>query len=125
MASKRYEAVIAFDAAAKELQKFCEDNTDLEVFILTDQYPIRVQFIPVNPAQTTMFGDNNVSDTGEVNDLVVTVGLNTYVQSTLKFKMDSKLLKKLIKRAVSVGTIYYQAFRERYAMVENYEEVTE
>ena len=114
MASKRFEAVIAFDAAVKELQKFCEDNTDLDVFILTDHYPIRVQFIPRDPDQTTMFGNENVSDDGEVNDLVVTVGLNTYVRSTLKFKMDSKLLKKLIKHAEKVGTLYYHAFRERH-----------
>lgn len=118
MASKRFEAVIAFDAAAKDLQKFCEDNTDLAVYILTDNYPVRVQFIPSDPAQTTMFGNENVSDDGEVNDLTVTVGLNTYVRSTLKFKMDSKLLKKLIKHAEKVGTLYYQAFRERYEEME-------
>lgn len=114
MASKRFEAVIAFDAAVKELQKFCEDNTELDVYILADKYPIRVQFIPRDPHQTTLFGNENVSEDGEVNDLIVTVGLNTYVRSTLKFKMDSKLLKKMIKHAEKVGTLYYQAFRERY-----------
>ena len=56
--------------------------------------------------------NENVDENGEINDLTVTVGLSTTVKSTLKFKMDSKLLKKLIKLAEKVGTLYYQAFRE-------------
>lgn len=106
-------AATEFDAAVKDLKKFCEDHTDLDAYILADEYPIRVQFIPKDPDQLTMFGNDNVDENGEVNDMTVTVGLGSEVKSTLKFKMDSKLLKKLIKLAEKVGTLYYQAFREQ------------
>lgn len=100
----------AYDSAVDDLRKFCEDNTELSVLILDDHYPIRVQFIP--EAQTSLFGNENIDETGEVNDLTVTVGLSTSVTSSLKFKMPAKLLKKLIRLAEKVGTIYYHAFRE-------------
>lgn len=110
---KKPAAQTEYEAAVKALMKFVEDSTDLNAEILTDTYPIRVQFIPKR--QLTLFGDPNENvdqETGELNDLTVTVGLTTSVKSTLKFKMDAKLLKKLIKLSETVGTIYYNAFRE-------------
>lgn len=111
MAKNPNAAKTEYDAAVKDLKKFCEDQTDLEAYILDDEYPIRVQFLP--SSQMTLFGNENVDENGEVNDLTVTVGLSSAVRSTLKFKMDSKLLKKLIKLAENVGRLYYQAFREQ------------
>lgn len=111
MATNKNKAQTEYNAAVEALKKFCDDHTDLEAYILDDEYPIRVQFIPAS--QISMFGDLNVDENGEVNDLTVTVGLSTCVKSTLKFKMDSKLLKKLIKLAENVGHLYYQAFREQ------------
>lgn len=110
MAKKPTPAQSQYEAAVNDLKKFCEDNTDLEAYILDGDYPIRVQFIP--KPQLTIFGNDNVDEYGEINDLTVTVGLSTSVKSTLKFKMDAKLLKKLIKMAEKVGSIYYLAFRE-------------
>ena len=98
-----------YEAAVEKLRKFCEDHTDLTPIIMEDEYPIRVQFIP--DSQLSLFGNENIDENGEVNDLTVVVGLSTAVKSTLKFKMDSKLPKKMIKLAESVGTLYYHAFR--------------
>lgn len=98
--------------AKEALLKFCEKNTELTPYVLDDGYPIRVQFIP--NSQFSIFGNENVDENGEINDLTVSVGLTTDVKSTLKFKMDSKLLKKLIKLAEAVGTLYYHAFREEH-----------
>lgn len=109
---KETPAQSEYEAAVERLRKFCEDHTDLTPVIMDDKYPIRVQFIP--DAQMSIFGDENVDENGEVNDLTVSVGLTTAVKSTLKFKMDSKLLKKLIKHAETVGTLYYQAYREEH-----------
>ena len=110
MANKPTTAQNNYEAAVDKLTTFCYENTDLAVEILDTAYPFRVQFIP--EAQLSMFGNENVDENGEINDMTVTVGLTTTVKSTLKFKMDSKLLKKLIKMAETLGTLYYHAFRE-------------
>lgn len=111
MAQKPNAARNEYNAAVDALNKFCEKYTDLDCFILCDEYPVRVRFLP--KSQIYMFDDDNVDENGEVNDLVVTVGLTIGVKSTLKFKMDSKVLKKLIKLAEIVGCLYYQSFVEK------------
>ena len=111
MSTNQNAAKTEYDAAVKALNKFCEKHTDLEALILDDEYPIRVQFLP--NSQISLFGEDNIDENGEVNALIVTVGLTSSVRSTLKFKMDSKLLKKLIKLAEQVGHLYYQAYREQ------------
>lgn len=110
MKKQQTPAQTTYEAAVESLQKFCEKETELIPNILDDGYPIHVQFIP--KPQLSVFGNENVDENGEFNDLTVTVGLSTSVKSTLKFKMDSKLLKKLIKLAETVGSLYYHAFRE-------------
>ena len=99
-----------YQVAVEQLATFCYENTDLQAVILDDVYPFRVQFIPEK--QLSLFGNANVDENGELHDMTVTVGLSTTVKSSLNFKMDSKLLKKLIKLAENVGTLYYHAFRE-------------
>lgn len=110
MKKQQTPAQTMYEAAVESLQKFCEKETEVMPNILDDGYPVRVQFIP--KPQLSVFGNENVDENGEFNDLTVTVGLTTDVKSTLKFKMDSKLLKKLIKLAETVGSLYYHAFRE-------------
>lgn len=110
MKDKQTPAQTMYEAAVEALQKFCEKETELQPIIRDEQYPFQVQFIP--KPQLSIFGSENIDENGEVNDLSVTVGLSTDVKSTLKFKMDSKLLKKLIKLAETVGSLYYHAFRE-------------
>ena len=99
-----------YESAIDELRKYCEKETDLAVVILDQKYPFRVQFI--QDPQQTFFGYENVDENGEINDMTVTVGLTTTVKSTLKFQMESKELKKLIKLAEKLGDLYYHAFRE-------------
>lgn len=107
---KKNEAKNYYEAAVADLIRYCEKETDLSPVIMYEEYPFRVQFIP-DPQQTVL-GNENVDENGEINDLTVTVGLTTTVKSTLKFKMDSKQLKKLIKFSEKLGRLYYQAFRE-------------
>lgn len=99
-----------YDEAVASLHKYCEKETELAAIIRDEEYPFRVQFVPAQ--QQSLLGNENVDENGEVNDLTVTVGLTTSVKSTLKFKMPSDLLKKLIKLSEKVGNIYYHAFRE-------------
>lgn len=100
-----------YEEAVASLRKYCEKETELAVIIRDEEYPFRVQFVP--DPQQSMLGNENVDENGEVNDMTVTVGLTTSVKSTLKFKMPSDQLKKLIKLSEKVGSIYYHAFREK------------
>ena len=102
----------AYDSAVDDLKKFCEDNTELTAIIMDEVYPIRVQFIPDPQYNLFQNPEENIDENGEIIDMTVTVGLETSVKSTLKFKMDAKILKKLIKLAEKVGAVYYHAFRE-------------
>lgn len=107
---KTHEARNSYKSAVEALRKYCDEKTDLTPIIRDDEYPFQVQFIP--DLQQSLFGNENVDENGEIHDLTVTVGLTTTVKSTLIFKMESKMLKKLIKLAEATGNLYYQAFRE-------------
>ena len=105
-------AKIEYEAAVESLIQFCGTYTELQPIIRDEEYPFSVQFVPNE--QLSMFGNENVDENGEVNDMTITCGLSTSVKSTLRFEMDSTLLKKLIKLAEKCGYLYYHAFREGY-----------
>ena len=112
MNEKHTPAQSEYDATVEDLIKFCDTFTDLTPIIRTEEYPLRVTFVP--NVQMSMFGNENVDENGEVNDMTITCGLSTSVKSTLKFEMDSTLLKKLIKLSEKLGYLYYHAFRESH-----------
>lgn len=120
---QKNEAQNYYEAAVSDLLKYCEKETDLSAVILDEVYPFRVQFLP--DPQQTFFGNENVDENGEINDLTIAVGLTTTVKSTLKFKLDSKQLKKLIKLSEALGRLYYQAFREQAGDLSIYREDAE
>lgn len=103
-AGRHYETLVG------ELEEYCERETEVCAVVLDEHYPLRVQFVP-NP-QCSMIDHNNISKDGVINDLTVTVGLSTVVESTLNFEMDSKSLKRLMRLAEKLGHAYYQAYRE-------------
>ena len=111
MNENKNEAKFAYKILCDKLKDFCEENTSLEPVIFEDHYPFRIVYVPVK--QVSLFENENVDENGETNDLTVTVGLTTTVKSTLKFKFDADLLKKLIKMAEKTGHVYYHAFREQ------------
>ena len=106
-------AQVEYEAAVDKLRDFCDTHTDLLPIIIDAEYPIRVQLVP-DADQASLFGDENVDENGEVNDMTITVGLTTFVNSTLRFRLDAKLLKKLIKLAENVGRLYYHAFKAEH-----------
>lgn len=105
-------AKIEYEAAVENLIQFCDTYTELTPIIRDEEYPFSVQFVPEE--QLSMFGNENIDENGEVNDMTITCGLSTSVKSTLRFEMDSTLLKKLIKLAEKCGYLYYHAFRESH-----------
>lgn len=95
-------------AARNALMQYCEKATDYVCEVKESAYPLKVVFTP-NDAQAAMFDENR-----SYGVLEITVGLDTNVRSTLNFKMDSELLKKLIKNAEKIAFLYYHAFREQF-----------
>ena len=101
------KAKFEFECAQNDLMKFCATTTDYICEVNTDTYPLTAVFVP-NP-QRSIF---DVDENGEVGELVISVGLDTSVKTTLKFEMDAALLKKLIKSVEKIAFLYYHAFRE-------------
>lgn len=95
-----------FESTRNALMQYCEVAAGYECEVKEETYPIRVVFKP-------MPQDNLLDEIPhEPGELVIEVGLDTKVTSTLKFKMDSALLKKFIKSAEKIAFLYYHAFRE-------------
>ena len=103
------KAKIEFECAQNDIMKFCATTTDYICEVNTDLYPLTAVFVP-NP-QRSIF-DAAIDENGEVGELVISVGLDTNVKSTLKFEMDAALLKKLIKSVEKIAFLYYHAYRE-------------
>ena len=114
-------ALSQYEAAVEKLRKFCEESGDLTPVIVDNEYPFRVQFFP--GSQISMFENENIDENGEVNHLTVVVGLSTSVESTLRYRMSSKILKKLIKLAEKTGELYYHAFREEAGNIQQDDEL--
>ena len=96
-----------FESTRNALMEYCEVACGYECEVKEETYPIRVVFKPI--PQETLFDDQAVEKLGE---LMIEVGLDTKVTSTLKFKMDASLLKKFIKSSEKIAFLYYHAFRE-------------
>lgn len=109
IANEEYEAALA------DMKTFCAQETAFEVEFLTDFYPLVAVFRP--KAQRSLFDSENynVDENGEIGNIQIAVGTTTKVQSSLRFKMDAKLLKKFIKLAEKVGLLYLHAHFEEQA----------
>lgn len=108
----------AYAKCLEDLHVCISQNTNFDHEILTDRYPYRVHLIP--RMQIGMFDESNVDvEAGVVNDMTITVGINTTVQSNLDFEMDAAALKKIIRLAEKAGFLYYNVFREKAGIVHN------
>lgn len=95
-----------FESTRNALMEYCEVACGYECEVKEETYPIRVVFKP-------MPNENLLDEIPiELGELVIEVGLDTKVTSTLKFKMDASLLKKFIKSSEKIAFLYYHAFRE-------------
>lgn len=104
-----------YTAALADLKNFCAKETAFDVEFLTNVYPLVAVFKP--KAQLSLFDKENynVDDNGEIGSIQIAFGTTTRVQSSLRFKMDAKLLKKFIKLTEKVGLLYLHAFFEEQA----------
>ena len=95
-----------FESTRNALMQYCEVACGYECEVKEETYPIKLVFKPM-PKESLL--DEITLEPGE---LVIEVGLDTKVTSTLKFKMDASLLKKFIKSSEKIAFLYYHAFRE-------------
>ncbi len=109
IANEEYEAALA------DMKNFCAKETTFDVEFLTNVYPLVAVFKP--KAQRSLFDSENynVDENGEIGSIQIAFGTTTKVQSSLRFKMDAKLLKKFIKLTEKVGLLYLHAFFENQA----------
>lgn len=98
-----------FEGARDSLIKYCESCTKYSCEVKDSTYPLKVVFTP-DPTLSML--DENIDEHGAIGALTIEVGLDTRVISTLKFEMDSQLLKKFIKSAEKLAFLHYHAFRE-------------
>lgn len=96
-----------FESTRNALMEYCEVAAGYECEVKEDSYPMRVIFKQM--PQDSLLDDDSTERSGE---LIIEVGLDTKVTSTLAFKMDSALLKKFIKSAEKLAHLYYHSFRE-------------
>jgi len=104
-----------YKAALADMKNFCAKETTFDVEFLTNVYPLVAVFKP--KAQRSLFDSENynVDENGEIGSIQIAFGTTTKVQSSLRFKMDAKLLKKFIKLTEKVGLLYLHAFFENQA----------
>jgi len=90
------------------LREFCEEEAALDVKIFTEEYPIKYVFAPREAEQLTLDGD---SDEGE-GEMIITCGLKTSINNSLKFSIEAPTLKKLLRLAEKTSILYYHSFCE-------------
>ena len=104
-----------YKSALADLKNFCSKETAFDVDFIITVYPLVAVFKP--KAQLGMFDTENynVDENGEIGNIQIAFGTSTKVQSSLRFKMDAKLLKKFIKMTEKVAQLYLHAFFEEKA----------
>lgn len=121
------EACKEFSATVADMEKFCNEETGLRFILDTTIYPIQIRFKPI-AVQQSIF-ERYVEGGGEneqLGSIDISIGISTKVKSTLNFRMEADLLKKLIRKAEKIGVLYFQAFRERAGeLFENSKRITD
>ena len=101
-----------YDQAVAELKKFCADNTNFDVQVVEEIYPLEVHFVP-SATQLSFFPDRAiVMNRGEIGFISVVCGIEPTVKISLKLAIENSLLKKMISKAETIGKLYLHRLRE-------------
>ena len=90
------------------LREFCEEEAALDVKIFTEEYPIKYIFTHKDSDQLTL-DEDPVEGEGEI---IITCGLKTSINNSLKFSIEAPTLKKLLRLAEKTSILYYHSFCE-------------
>lgn len=106
-------AIDMYQIAELKLQKYAKEEAQMRATINSGEYPWRVTFYPDD--EISIFDKEQVDDNGELKHVTVTVGVSLTIDSTLEYKLDASVLKKLLSLSLKCGTLFYVAYREREA----------
>lgn len=91
------EALLDYDSAKRELEKFTKENTDFELAIDDGGYPLTFTFTPsVDSAQASMFEPDENGAVGSLRVICSSAGAG--VDLGLKCHIQAEVLKKLLSR---------------------------
>lgn len=96
------------DSAVEDLHKFTMDNTNFEVAICFDSYPIRFVFTPSADAmQQCLFETDADGAVGEMVVIYSSGGVG--IDMSIKHHIQADILKKLLKKCATCGEAYLHA----------------
>lgn len=91
------EALLDYDSAKRELEKFTKENTDFELSLDDGGYPLTFTFTPsVDSAQESMFTPDENGAIGSLRVICSSAGAG--VDLGLKCHIQAEVLKKLLSR---------------------------
>lgn len=91
------EALLDYDSAKRELEKFTKENTDFELSLDDGGYPLTFTFTPsVDSAQESMFTPDENGAVGSMRVICSSAGAG--VDLGLKCHIQAEVLKKLLSR---------------------------
>lgn len=97
---------------AKEiaLKEYARKEARLSACVSANEFPWRVTFYPED--EISIFDNHAPDETGEIRNITISTGLTLDIQSTLGFRLDAAVFKRLISLADKCGQLYYVACRE-------------
>lgn len=104
------EALLDYDSAKRELEKFTKENTDFELSLDDGGYPLTFTFTPsVDSAQESMFTPDENGAVGSMRVICSSAGAG--VDLGLKCHIQAEVLKKLLSRCQVCAEASLHAFK--------------
>lgn len=104
------EALLDYDSAKRELEKFTKENTDFELDIDDGGYPLVFTFSPSeDAAQESMFEPDENGVLGDMRVICSSAGAG--VDLGLKCHIQAEVLKKLLSRCQVCAEASLHAFK--------------
>ena len=104
------EALLDYDSAKRELEKFTRENTDFDLSIDDGGYPITFTFTPRDDArQESMFEPDENGAVGSLRVICSSAGAG--VDLGLKCHIQAEVLKKLLSRCQVCAEASLHAFK--------------
>lgn len=104
------EALLDYDSAKRELEKFTKENTDFELSLDDGGYPLTFTFTPSeDSAQESMFTPDENGAIGSMRVICSSAGAG--VDLGLKCHIQAEVLKKLLSRCQVCAEASLHAFK--------------